>query len=137
MTTAWRLVTFVVGTALLVGLSSTGADPLWTPWSSLVSAVAAYFTAPRVIDALLRRRVSWRTAGLWYIGVAAPFDLAQLVTFHTWHPGWAAANAAGASVLFLALGLVRHAADDLRRYWLPAGAAATVGGLALLAWSWP
>jgi hypothetical protein len=129
------LAVFLLGTAVLVGLGLVAQDPLWSPWSSVLAACAARATAPRVFAALLQRRVSWRTAGLWYIGVAAPFDLVQLVTFHTWHPGWALGNAAGASVLFLALGLVLHVADDLRRYWPAAGAASVVSGLALLAWT--
>jgi hypothetical protein len=55
----------------------------------------------------------------------------------SYHVDWTLGNAAGSSVLFLALGVVLYAADDLRRFWLPATGAATVAAAALLAGSWP
>jgi hypothetical protein len=73
------LALFILGTAVLVGLGLVAQDPLWSPWSSVRAACAARATAPRVLDALLQRRVTWRTAGLWYLGAAAPYDVAQVV----------------------------------------------------------
>jgi hypothetical protein len=133
-----RLATFVVGTLLLCGLSTIAGDPLWTPWSSLVAAVAAYLTAPRVFAVWVGpRKVTLLSILLWYIGAALPFDITQLVCTGTWRLGWAVGNLAGATVLFLGAGLVWSL--DLRRprYLLPAAGAVAIGVLALLAWSWP
>jgi hypothetical protein len=131
-----KLATFALGTALLVGLSLLGQDPLWTPLSSVLAAVAAYWTAPRVIDIWVRqRRLTPQSLLFWYIGAGLPFDLAQLAYTGTLRPSWSAANLVASTPLLLAAGIVWTV--DVRRFWLPASAASAFGRLALLAWAWP
>jgi hypothetical protein len=133
-----RLALFVLGTALLVGLSTVAQDPLWTPWSSLLAAVAAFFTAPRVFDIWVgQRKVTLLSILLWYVGAALPFDITQLVCTGTWRLAWAAGNLAGSTVLFLACGLVWSLDLSKPRYLLPAGGAVTISFACLAAWTWP
>jgi hypothetical protein len=131
-----RLAAFVLGTAVLCILSRFASDPAWDVPCSLLMATAAYFTAPRAVGTWLQRRVTVRSV-LYWTGTIGIFDVYQAVRTNELHLDWTVGHAAGSSVLFLALGVVLHAADDLRRLWLPATGAATVGAAALLAWSWP
>jgi hypothetical protein len=82
------------------------------------------------------RRVTVRSLVLAYIGIAAPFDIAQLAILGQWRLDLALGNALGAGVLFGASGLIWNL--DLRRphHLVPAGAVAGIAMLCLFSWSW-
>jgi hypothetical protein len=89
-----------------------------------------------VFDAWVgQRKVTVTSLLLWYIGAALPFDITQLVCTGTWRLDWAAGNLVASTALLLAAGLLWCV--DLRRFWLPAGSAATIGVAALASWALP
>jgi hypothetical protein len=129
-----KLATWALGTLALCLGSLAADDVLWDVPLSILMAVATYFAAPHSVGTWLQRRVTAGSVAAW-LGTVGTFDAYHLVATGVWHPEWSLGALAGNSLLYVCAGLVWTFLP--RHYYWPAGGASVIGGLSLLAWSWP